>query len=337
MTAPTQTREWLDRAGPDGPLDAPVEPRLVQANLGELLRNGVPRPLFVDRHGLIPEASRVWAVGPAGSGKSIWAANEASDLTREGLEVAVFSEENPLAEEVRRYGRFQPDLDRLHLYHGQGIDLADATCVAEMLRETAKCSVVIFDTLSACWSGDENDNAAIGELDREAFVAFTRQGAAVVVLDHSGHPVAFVNRKGVHAARGASAKGQKADVVLEFVTQAPGVFRIEPGKMRVGGHCPPPVTCTVIDTDDDGLEVIFAENAADLRTTECADVIVRTVHAAGMSMTSTEVRAALKSAGYGTGTTSEAMRLLREEPEPRVRVARGKARTGQTALLWGSM
>jgi hypothetical protein len=276
----------------------------------------VPKPLFVDSHGLLPEATRVWAVGPAESGKSIYAANEAADLTREGLEVAYFSEENPISEDVRRLGRLRPDFDRLRFYHGQAIDLGDPTCVAELLRETFACSIVIFDTLSACWSGDENDNAAIGELDREALVPFTRQGATVVVLDHSGHPVPFTRRKGVHAARGASAKGQKADVVLEFVAQGPGVFRIEPGKMRVGGHCPPPVTCTVVDTDDDGLSIEFAENAGDPAIADVADELVAAIGDAG-ELSTKALKLAVRRRGE---TVLEAMAVLRNEDPSRVEV-----------------
>jgi hypothetical protein len=102
----------------------------------------------------------------------LWALWIASKLTREGLEVAYFSEENPLEEDLRRLGRLAPTAPCLRFYHGQSIDLADSEHFERIHEAVVGCVLVVFDTLSACWSGDENDNAAIAKLDRD------RAGAA---------------------------------------------------------------------------------------------------------------------------------------------------------------
>jgi hypothetical protein len=304
----------------------------IRTDLPLLLQAGIPEPLFIDPDRLLPEASRVLAVGPAESGKSLWAAWIASRLTREGLEVTYLSQENPLPEDVRRWGRLRPDYDRLHFYHGQSFDLAVPDHVDKITTIAAKSSLIVIDTLSAAWSGDENSNKEIAELDRIALGPLSRDGSTVLLLDHTGHPSQFVTRKGVSAARGASSKGQKVDTLLEFVPQGPSSFRIEPGKMRAGGVLPAPMSCQVVDTDDDGLDIQIDRNAPESRVMDCASRIVALVSGSEDPLPTKSVRAAVS--GFGQEIVSQAIDLLLYEQPPRVRRYDGKTRKGQRAKLW---
>lgn len=115
--------------------------------------------------------------------------------------------------------------------------------------------LVILDTLTAVWPEDEESNAAIAAFDREVLQRLVRETrCSVIVLDHTGHLQPKATRKGVSAARGASSKGQKADVVLTFKVKK-GRFVIEHGKNRFGGRTEPPCQFRVVDTDDGGLDI----------------------------------------------------------------------------------
>jgi hypothetical protein len=163
-----------------------------------------------------------------------------------------------------------------------------------------------------------------------------RIGASIVVLDHTGHPQPFVRRQGVNAGRGASAKGQKADVVLEFVAKGEREFMIRAPKMRAGdGRKPPELLYRVVDTDDGGLDIELVGESADVKVRALADAMVDAITTAGM-LTTNQLREAVKSHG-GTDLQSAAMRLLESEEEARVRVGYEQVDTGkgrQRAKLW---
>jgi hypothetical protein len=305
----------------------------VRTDLAALLAEGIPQTQFVDAHGLLPEAARVLGVGATESGKSMWASWMGAQLSRGGLDVAYFSEENPLTEDLRRLGRLRPDLERFRFFHGQGVDLLEEGHVQAILATCEGCGLVVFDTLSSCWPGDENDNSAIAELDRRALAPLARAGATVLVLDHTGHPQAFVSRRGVHAPRGASAKAQKVDVLLEFRATGASEFRVEVAKYRVGGLKPPAVTCRVVDTLDDGLDIELVVGAADPRTVELAERMVAAIEAAG-ELGQNQLRAAV---GGGRENQDVAMRLLSEETPRRVIVADGPRRSKLWVPAEGSL
>jgi hypothetical protein len=189
--------------------------RLEPTNLPKLLAEDVPEPRI-----LVPpyiyECSRTWVFGSAGVGKSLYAAWVGCELTKQGLYVVYISQENPLAVDVHRLERLRPNFDHLRFFHMPGLDLTQAEHRAELIRVSDGAALVILDTLTACWSGDENDNAQIAAIDRDVLVPLTQIGASSLVIHHTGHPQALVRREGVHAGRGASTMGQKADVVLVF-------------------------------------------------------------------------------------------------------------------------
>jgi hypothetical protein len=207
----------------------------------------------------VPRGARVWAFGAAESGKSLWALHVAAELSRKGSRVVFFSEENPRKEDVRRLQRLRADRQFLAFYHAQGIDLRDPGWIAAILAAASDATLIVFDTLTAAWPGDENDNAAITAFDRDVLSRFVRElGVTVIVLDHAGHPQQFVKRSGVNAGRGASSKGQKADVVLVFRADRRSGrdgFILTHAKNRFGGIKEPDVFLCPVDDEDGSLRL----------------------------------------------------------------------------------
>ena len=140
--------------------------------------------------------------------------------------------------------------------------------------------------------------------------------------DHTGHAQAFVSRRGVSAPRGASSKGQKVDVLIEFRPVAQSEFRLEVAKMRVGGLRPRPIGCRVVDLEDDRLDIETETGAVDPVVKEVAEQMVVAIENAG-EMTTNALRAA---APASRENQQEAIRLLETDP-PRVKVTQGPRRT----------
>lgn len=200
-----------------------------------ILADGVPELEYLSKP-YIPMRRRSWWVGAAESGKSIRAQHESCGLTRAGFVVVYVSQENGLEEEARRFLRLRPDFSRLRLYVDQGFDLIYSSHVAALIEAAQGAALVVLDTLSACWSGDEDSNTSIAAFDRDVLVPLMREtGASPLVLDHTGNPQAFVKRQGVSAPRGASSKGQKADFLLEFRAAGDTEFTVYHGKARARG------------------------------------------------------------------------------------------------------
>jgi hypothetical protein len=290
----------------------------------------------------VPARKRIWAVGPAESGKSIWAAHQAAKLTRAGLTVAYVTQENGEDEELRRFLRLAADYERLRLCIDQGLDLLLPDHRQALLELAAGCALVVLDTFTACWSGDENENTALAAFDRDVLKPVVAGGASILVLDHTGNPQAFVRRQGVSAPRGASTKGQKTDWLLDFRAAGESRFKIEHAKGRGGGRKQPPRTYCVVDVpmEDDPLgrlEVEEVEATESETAAELADLLVEQISEQGEIQGTKALRAAAKEMGYGTGVASAAVKLLREEEPRRVTVAKEVVTTGggrQTAEVW---
>ena len=224
-------------------------------------------PARVSERPFLPARKRIWGVGPAEAGKSIWAAAKSAELSRAGDVVVYVSQENGLEEEARRFLRLRPDYEHLHLYVDQGLDLKLAEHQAALFAVTDGAALVVLDTLSACWSGDEDSNAELTAFDRDVLKPLQAAGASTLVLDHTGNPQSNVRRRGVSAPRGASAKGQKTDFLIEFKATGDGGFRLERGKKR-GTHGKEPRDYQVVDADDGDLELV--ESEAERRATSPA-------------------------------------------------------------------
>jgi AAA domain len=171
--------------------------RLVPVDLPTLLADGIPEPDYLDAPYLL-RGARVWAFGPAESCKTLYFEWVAAHLTRQGKTVVFISAENPLSTDVERIGRLRPDFERLRFYHMPGLDLADRSHFVELAEACLGADLLVADTLSALWSGDEASNAEVVKLDREVLAQLVRlTGVTPVVIHHTGHPTAFVNRSGV--------------------------------------------------------------------------------------------------------------------------------------------
>lgn len=299
---------------------------------GPILADGIPQLEYLAAP-YLPARKRVWAVGAAEAGKSIWAAWWAARLTHQGVTVCYLSQENGLEEEARRFVRLAPDFAYLNVFVDQGVDLALPAHVGALLEVSAGAGLVVIDTLSACWSGDEDSNTAIAALDRDVLLPVAREiGATCLILDHTGNPQPFVRRKGVSAPRGASAKGQKADHLLEFKAAGDSEFTVEHGKAR-GARKEPLRRYRVVDTDGGaGLDLEEIEQTSDEKTEEIAAVLVELVAAEPGMSTRTLADKAKKASGAGTGPVADAMRMLEHEAPPRVVVAReGQAKVWRPA------
>ncbi|MFN2489406.1 MAG: AAA family ATPase [Actinomycetota bacterium] len=307
--APVQFKEWLTK--PPEAVRTLLEPFLVEKR----------------RH-------IVW--GPAEGSKSMWAQWAASQLTRQGRRVIFVSQENPEDEDQRRFYRLRPDADNMILYHAAGIDLCDPSHAARFVYDAKGADIVFLDALTAVWTGDENDNREIADLDQQVFCPLVTNGTAVVVLDHIGHPQAFMKRKGVNAGRGASAKGQKSDITLEFVPQGTNTFEVVPGKFRAGNNPKPPSTLLqVVDTEDGGLDIETLGATDTLKIAEMAEGMVRVIEAQG-ALTTKQLREAMKGQG-GRDLQTAAIRLLETEDPPRTRAVNEKFDTGggpQMCKVW---
>jgi AAA domain len=315
--------------------------RLVPVDFAKLLADGLPEPEYLT-FPYIARGARHWVFGPAQASKTLYFQHAGAVLTREGMTVAFVSQENPLATDVDRFARLHPNFDRLRLFHMAGLDLANREHFLELATMCVGVDLLVLDTLSACWSGDEGSNAEVGELDRIVLAQLVRlTGVTPVVIHHTGHPQAFVNRGGVGAGRGASAMGQKADVVLVFQPVGHHEFTIDHAKNRTpGGYRAPKARFRVIDTDDGGLDVEGVGKAIDERTAEAMDAAVEAVAASDGGLGANALRAALTARGFGGSTITPALAELRMEDPIRVRQvdgqvvgADGKRRKGKPWVL----
>jgi hypothetical protein len=268
----------------------------------------------------------VWAFGPAESCKTLYFEWVAARLTRGGKTVVFISAENPLSTDVDRIGRLRPAFERLRFYHMPGLDLADRSHFVELAEACLGADLLVIDTLSASWSGDEGSNGEVVKLDREVLAQLVRlTGVTPVVIHHTGHPTAFVNRSGVGAGRGASEMGQKADAVLVFQAVGPHEFTIDHAKNRAaGGHKEPKARFRVIDTDDGWLDIERIGKATDERVAECMDAAVELVSGSEGTFGTNALTRALKEAGFGASTIDPALVELRAEDPARVRQIDGQ-------------
>jgi hypothetical protein len=334
---PNGSRSILAEA--DEVLAEPDGFELVPLDFAKLLSEGIPEPDIL--HVYLVRGSRIWGFGPAESAKTLYFQWVTAKLTRDGRTVVFISAENPLATDLDRMSRLRPDWSHLRYYHMPPLDLADPTHLLELLRVSHGADLVVIDTLSATWSGDENSNTDIVKLDREVLTPLVaKTGAGVVLIHHSGHPQAFVSRGGVGAGRGASAMGQKADIVLVFQSVGLHEFSVDHAKNRTaGGNEEPKSRFRIVDTEDGGLDIERVGKHIDTRVAECIEAVVVAI-GMGEALSTNGLRAALKAAGFGVSTILSALAELRSEDPPRVRQvdglitgADGKQRMGKPWVL----
>jgi hypothetical protein len=206
---------------------------------------------------------RAWVWGPTESGKSLWVQWVCSQLSHEGKRIVYIQTENSLPVEKRRWRRLRADLDLVQVYHDQGYDLVIPADVDDLVSKAEGADVVVLDTLTGVWSGDENSNSEIARFDRDVMTRLKDEvGCAIIVIHHAGHPTQGRKREAASMGRGASSQGQKADTILEIKTDhrfSQGTFTITHGKSRPSGGVKEPVRRYRVDgsfTGNDPLDIV---------------------------------------------------------------------------------
>jgi hypothetical protein len=291
----------------------------VQLDFPKLIAEGIPETEWLE-FPYIARGARHWLFGPAESSKTIYMQWLAAKLTRDGRTVVFFSAENPLATDLDRMTRLRPDFQRLRYFHMPAIDLNERADFLKVAEACGGATLVVFDTLSALWTGDENSNSEIAAFDRDILVPLVRlTGAGIGVIHHTGHPQQFGSRKGVNAGRGASVMAQKADVVLVFGAVGLHEFTIEHSKNRTpGGHKEPRKRFKVVDAPGGALEVETLGKQVDPRVAEGVEDAVDLITSSEDPLGSNALKAALKDQGYGTETVDGIIAELKREDPPRV-------------------
>jgi len=314
IETPSDIAEQFSRSRSDGQFE------LVALDWERLQREGLPKIEYLDEP-LIPVRSRIWLSGPTEAAKSIWAMWEGSKLSRQGWRVSFVSMENPLAEDARRLDKLRLEWAFFTFYHHQEqpevFDLVKREHVEALITIATDQDLVILDTFTGCWAGDENSNEAFNVFDRDVMRRVVNEtGSAILVVDHTGHPQQFVHREGAETARGASSKGQKADSFLQFKPKGDKAFEITHAKARMGGTKAEPARLTVIDTEDGGIDIVPSSTSEDPAITDLIPKLVEAIETAGSLTTS----ALLAAVGGRKETVLDAMKLLRNETPPRVQV-----------------
>jgi hypothetical protein len=306
-----------DRSAPGGdphvldPLDWPA-----------LIRDGVP-PVEYLHHPYFPRGARIWTWGGTGTAKSIYCAWVASKLSRQGIRVSSFSEENPLVEDLRRLALLDPDPAFFRFFYRQGMDLQDPAWADVLIRTTQGDDAVFLDSWTDLWHGDEGDNRAVQSFDANVLNASRPRVSRPSPFTTPATGTCSVTGRAPTAGRGASSLGQKADVTLEFKSEADGAFTIVYSKSRIGGEHQPDRTFRVVDTDEGALDVVEVPSAATRAVDELAEKMAQAILTASRGfLTTTEVRAA---AGGSRDRQTEA--LTRLEVDDRLQVTVEKVTT----------
>lgn len=311
----------------------PTATNLESLDWQTLTENGIPEIDYLDAP-YFPRLARIWIWGATGTAKSIYGMWKAAAFSRRGLRVSYFSEENPLAEELRRLALLTPEPEFFRIFYRTGADLQSPEWVRAMLETTQGDAAVFFDSWTDLWSGDEGDNRAVQQFDATVLKPLQAQNVTPIVIHHTGHPTMFSNRGGATAGRGASSLGQKADVTLEFKAEADGAFTIVYGKPRIGGDRQPDRTFQVTDLDDGGIDIVEVASARARAVAELVEKMVQAVLTSPRGyLTSTEVRVA---AGGGRALQAEAMPIAAEDARVHVGTEKVETRDGRQrdAQVW---
>jgi hypothetical protein len=308
----------------DPVLDEPDPDVLVPLDFARLLAEGIPEIDYL-HHPYVVGRARIWAFGATESAKSIYFQWLAAKLTREGRTVVYVSAENPLQTDLDRMSRLRPDFSRLRYFHMPPLDLNDRGHFLRLAEACGDADLLVLDTQSALWSGDENSNREIVALDRDVLVPLVRlTGASIVMIHHVGHPQAFISRGGPSAGRGASAMAQKADIVMVFQAVGDHEFTIEHAKNRTpGGHKEPKARFHIIDTEDGGLDIERIGKEIDERVAESMEAAVEVVTSSDGALGTNALTQALKELGFGGSTIDRMFTELRAEDPPRLRQSEG--------------
>ena len=209
----------------------------------------------------VPRGGRVLAFGPAGSLKSLWSMWLAAHVAQDGGRVAYFSLEMLPSDTARRLKQLNPPKDRF-LCFTKGFRIGSPSHLEKMIRGLKEYDLIVIDSWTAARAGMKDSNEQIAQLDTEFFLPLVRHtGAAVIMIDNTGHPV-FGDKGKIKMdhARGASAKGDKADVTVWFDRPYEDnnyLTTLTVKKMRLDYAMPHPVN---VVTPSDRIEFFYADD-----------------------------------------------------------------------------
>lgn len=214
--------------------------------------------------GIFERGTINWVYGDRGAGKSLFLNLIGADLANKGMTVATYDEENPDGTVRRRLWRIKPDRRHFKYRRASGLDLADPDQVTGLISHNQNTDLLVFDSFSRVYRGG-SDKASETVVD--CINALTRirtaTGATIIMIDHTGH--GHWREDGTVAdpthARGSSAKGQQADMEVQFLVREkwergkPFRFRIVNNKAaRVGN--PFDLKLAIVDTPSGGLALM---------------------------------------------------------------------------------
>lgn len=135
--------------------------------------------------------------------------------------IAYFDKENPtrtLVKRLRKMG-YKPEdfLPYLHYYRNPGLGLLDTKEGGALFVEAVKrcgAELVIIDTVSKFIEGEEDSATTINRMDAYALQPLTREGVAIIRLDHAG-------KDPTKGQRGSSAKSAIGDGAYGLVKNGP--------------------------------------------------------------------------------------------------------------------
>jgi predicted ATP-dependent serine protease len=137
----------------------------------------------------LPEGAIVALTGDSGCGKSTLACAWAGKAAESDRQVLVLDRENPLAVVVERFERLgMRDGPKLHYWGGWLPEVAPPPGGAMVLTWVVSCNprpLIIVDSLSAFYEGNENESAAMREWMSQCRT-LADLGATVLIIHHTG-------------------------------------------------------------------------------------------------------------------------------------------------------
>jgi hypothetical protein len=184
-----------------------------------------------------------------------------------------------------------------HLHYYQNIDLppldtAPGAATLGQLVDTHQAAIVIIDTLGRVTVGEENSNDTYRALARHTIRVLRATNTTTIVLDHTG-------KDATRGARGASGKGDSADVMWAFTSPNPDRITLT----RTKGRQPwvPPYVNVQRTTHQDRV----THTAIPLAAPQDVLATVNDLTKLGVPVDATrrEAETALREAGKGRRTT----------------------------------
>jgi archaellum biogenesis ATPase FlaH len=175
----------------------------------------------------------LWALARAANGTDLHG-NTINAVTTLYLDYEMTLED--IIDRVRSFGYDTDHIDafRSHLHYGllPSIDPLDTQRGGDALTEAAvtlDADIVVIDTLGRAVAGEEDSNDAIRAFYRHTGRLLKSKGIALLRIDHAGKDT-------TRGQRGASAKNDDVDVVLELTKPADDTITVKVEKRRMGWY-----------------------------------------------------------------------------------------------------